>query len=345
MTAAALTFREVLEVWLVVGVVLSFAGGGARQHAPALIAAIGASCLLGAAIGAVAGVYGASLDTKAKDIFQVSVMGFGALLLVWAVLTKPPYDRLERRLADLPEGSRVSVARVVFRTLLPITILTSTLLYGCAVGAWGAADLLGGDLGTAMGVVVGLLGVAAILSFARLEPRRWRLLVAVMVFVFFGYLAAYDAGALPHAGLIPSPRISPDRSVSSIMVVLGVVSIVLIVSFAVRRGQFRPRPFLDLINPLFIGVAAYFVTNGFGQLDLWHVIKFPEEASAGVLVVAMVLLGVAFLRSNAVLPPLESVHPLAAVEQLTRLQRLRLRWALARGRGPTPRPGEERAGG
>lgn len=346
MAAAALIFREALEVWLGVTIVLSIAGGTAREYTRPLLLAIGAAFLLGGAIGAGAGVFGAGLGVKAKAIFQASLMGLGALLMVRAVLTDPPYVRLERRLAELPAGSRVSVVRVVLSMLVSITVLTSVLLYDCIAGAWGAADLLGGVLGTAMGVFVGLLGAVAMLLVERLEPRAWRALVGVMAFVFLGYLVAFDLDAFPKAGLIPSPHVGPDRGVSAIATVLGISSVVLLARFALRRGQIRPGPFLALINPLFIGFAAYFAMNALQQLALWRVITFPEEGSWGVLVVATVLLGVAFLRGHAHLPPLETAYPLATgMEKLTRLQRVRLRWAVVRERRHASLPGEERAGG
>jgi hypothetical protein len=323
-------------------VVLSFVGGTSQQHVRPLLVAIGAAFLLGAAIGVGAGLFGASLGVKPKAIFQASVMGLGALLMVWAVLTKPPYVRLERRLAARSRGGRVSIAPVVFGTLFPVTILTAVLLYGCAVGAWGAADLFGGVLGSAMGVVVGILGAAALIE--RLEPRTWRALIGVMLFVFFGYLVAFEAGAFPHAGLIPSPHVGPDRGVSPIATVLGITSVVLLARLALRRGELQPRPFLALINPLFIGFAAYFVLNAIQQLALWHVITFPEEASWGVLVVATILLGVGFLRSRTASPDSEWVHPLVShIEGLAGVQWVRRRWAQAPGRGPAPRRGEESA--
>ncbi|MGN6167365.1 MAG: FTR1 family protein [Solirubrobacteraceae bacterium] len=345
MVAAALTFREALEVWLVVAVLLSFVGGSAREHVRPLIIALGAAFLLGSAIGAAAGVFGASLDTKAKAIFQASMMGLGALLMTWAVLTKPPYVRLERRLATRADGDPLSVASDLFRALIPITILTSVLLYGCAAGAWGAADLFGGVLGSAMGVVVGLLGAAALVSFERLEPRTWRVLIYAMLFVFFAYLVVFEAGALPQAGLIPSrPHVGPDRGVSPIATVFGIVSVVLIVRLALRRGELQPRLFLALVNPLFIGLAAYFVVNAIQTLALWDVITFPEEASWGVLVVATILLGVGFLRDRTHVRDSEWVHPLVSrIEGLASVQRVRRRWPVVRGRRPTPLSGDESA--
>jgi hypothetical protein len=190
------------------GIVLSFVSGRVRQYVRPLLVGIGANFPLGAAIGAGAGVFGASLDMDEKAIYQPSMMGLGALLMVRAMLTKPPYVRLERRLAARPGGSRGSVAPVVFSTL-----------------------------------VVGLLGAAAIALSGRLEARRWRQLVGLMVFVFFGYLVALEAGALPQAWLVRSPHAGPDRGVSAIATLVGgITSIVLIARFAIRRGHYQPRP-------------------------------------------------------------------------------------------------------
>jgi hypothetical protein len=346
MAAAALTFREALEVWLVVTAVLSFAGGGARQHRRSLLVAIVGAFLLGAAIGSGAGVFGASLGTKPKAIFQASMMGAGALLMVLAVLAKPPYVRLERRLRELPPASRVRVAPLVLSGLLPIAILTSVLLYDSAVGTWGAADLLGGILGTSMGVFVGLLGAAAILFFDRMPRRAWRALVGLMLFVFLGYVVAYDLDAFPSAGLIETPHVSPDRGVSSIATVLGIASVVLLVRLALGRGEFKPRPFLALINPLFIGVSAYWVNTALQQLVQWHVIAFPEGANWGILAAATVLLGVGFLRSRNVLPDSEWEHPLVSrVARFPSVKRAERRWALVRGRESPVFRGDDSPGG
>jgi hypothetical protein len=147
MVAAAVTFRESLEVWLVVGVVLSFVGLHARQHVRPLLVAIVANFLLGAAIGAGASLFDASLETTARAISQGSMIGVGALLMVSAVFTRPACARLARRLVARPGGSRVSVAPVVYSTLFPVTILAAVLRYGCALGS---ADLFERVIGTAM---------------------------------------------------------------------------------------------------------------------------------------------------------------------------------------------------
>jgi hypothetical protein len=194
-----------------------------------------------------------------------------------------------------------------------------------------------------MGVVVGLLGAAALVSFERPEPRTWRALIYAMLFVFFAYLVVFEAGALPHAGLIPSrPHVGPDRGVSLIATVLGITSVVLIVRLALRRGELKPRPFLALVNPLFIGIAAYFAVNAIETLALWDVITFPEEVSWGVLVVATILLGVGFLRSRTALPDSEWVHPLVSqIEGLASARRARRQRPLVGERRPAPLPGDE----
>lgn len=243
MAAAALTFREALEVWLVITAVRSFVGGSAREHLRPVLVAIGAAFLLGATLRVGAGVFGASFGVKAKPVLPRAMMVLGALLTGWAMLIKPPYGRLERRPAVRPDGGCVSVAPVVFR-LISITIFMSVLLYGCEVGTWWGAALFGGVRGTTTGVVVGLLGTAAIVLFERLAPRTRRAPIGMLV--FFRYLVAVDARALPQGALISSPHLGPDRSVSPIATVLGIASAGLIARLALRRVELQPRPSLVL---------------------------------------------------------------------------------------------------
>lgn len=81
MAAAALTFREALEISLVVTVVLLCLGGSAREHVRPVLAAIGAAFLLGATLGAGAGRFSVSLGVKANAVFQASMMVLGVMLM------------------------------------------------------------------------------------------------------------------------------------------------------------------------------------------------------------------------------------------------------------------------
>jgi hypothetical protein len=133
----------------------------------------------------------------------------------------------------------MAAAALTFRESLEVSLVVIVGYSFAGAGVFGTS--LGVNAKAILRASMVGLGAAAIVLIERLERRTWGALIGVMLFVFFGYLVAFEAGALPQNGLIPSPPAGPDRGVNPIATVLGITTIVLIARFAIRRGQFQPR--------------------------------------------------------------------------------------------------------
>lgn len=204
-----IVFREVLEAALVVGIVLAASQGVPRRGVwvgGGVAAGILGAVLVAAFADAIAG----AAEGMGQEMFNASILFLAVLMLGWHNVWMGRHGRemaaeMNAVGSAVREGARplYALALVVAVAVLREGAETVLFLYGIAASGGTAAGpmLIGGALGLAAGIAVGLALYFGLLSL----PTRY-LFAATSVLVLFlaAGMASQGAAFLVQAGVLPS---------------------------------------------------------------------------------------------------------------------------------------------
>lgn len=218
-----ITFREVLEAALIVGIILSFlVRTGQTQYNPVvyigIIAGVVASIIAALLFTSLAGGF----SGRAEEIFEGFAMLAGALLLttmiLWMMKQKHIAKELEQRVStELHEAHKFGLFSLVFIAILREGAETVIFLQ--------AASLVSTNntlIGALAGIVAAvLLGYAIFVGSMKINIKRFFTLTSFVLVLFAAGLVAHGVHELQEATLIPTviehvweinPPVNPDGS-------------------------------------------------------------------------------------------------------------------------------------
>ncbi len=218
-----ITFREVLEAALVVGIVLGYlARTGQRRYSRfvylGVAAGIGASVLAAWLFTSLAGGF----EGRAEQIFEGVTMLLGAVLLttmiLWMMQQRHVASELERRVAaEVAEAHPFGLFFLVFVAVLREGVETVIFL-----GAAGLGSTENNLLGALAGLVAAvLLGYAIFAGSARVNLKTFFNVTSVLLILFAAGLVTHGVHELQEAGIVPTviehvwdlnPPLNPDGS-------------------------------------------------------------------------------------------------------------------------------------
>lgn len=223
LTSFIITFREALEVALVVGIVLSYLIKVKQTRYNNIV-------YLGVVGGVVASVIGAIIFNvlaggftgRAEQIFEGVTMLIGAALLttmiLWMLKQKHVVKDIETRVArEVTEAHKFGLFSIAFVSVLREGIETVIFL--------GAASFVSngdGLFGALLGIVVAvLLGYLIFIGSKRINIGVFFNITSVVLVLFSAGLVAHGVHEFEEAGLIPvvvehvwdiNPAVNPDGS-------------------------------------------------------------------------------------------------------------------------------------
>ncbi|MBI5002901.1 FTR1 family protein [Candidatus Woesearchaeota archaeon] len=218
-----ITFRETLEVALIVGIILSYLTKTKETKYNPVV-------YVGLVAGLVASVIGAILfntlaggfEGAAEQIFEGITMLLGAVMLttmiLWMMKQGKIAEKLEAQVAvHLSKAQRFDLFLLVFLAVLREGIETVIFLNAAAI-ATGGNSLLGATLGIGAAVILGyLIFVAAV----RVPLKKYFTATSVLLLLFAAGLVAHGVHEFEEAGVLPpmiehiwdiNPALNPDGS-------------------------------------------------------------------------------------------------------------------------------------
>ena len=200
-----ITFRETLEVALIVGIILSYLTKTKETRYNPVV-------YVGLVAGLVASVIGAILfntlaggfEGAAEQIFEGITMLLGAIMLttmiLWMMKQGKIAEKLEAQVAvHLSTAQRFDLFLLVFLAVLREGIETVIFLNAAAI-ATGGNSLLGATLGIGAAVVLGyLIFVAAV----RVPLKKYFTVTSVLLLLFAAGLVAHGVHEFEEAGVLP----------------------------------------------------------------------------------------------------------------------------------------------
>jgi len=201
-----ITFREVLEAALVVGIILSYLFRVKQTKYNTIVYA-------GIFSGIVASIIGAILFTKlaggftgrAEEIFEGITMLIGAVLLttmiLWMMKQKHIARELENRVAtELTEAHKFGLFSLVFVAILREGIETVIFLRAATLVSTGNTMI--GSLAGVLAAI--LLGYAIFLGSMRINLKRFFNITSILLILFAAGLVAHGVHELQEAKVIPT---------------------------------------------------------------------------------------------------------------------------------------------
>src|SRR3989338_1763460 len=218
-----ITFRETLEVALIVGIILSYLTKTKETKYNPVV-------YVGLVAGLVASVIGAILfntlaggfEGAAEQIFEGITMLLGAIMLttmiLWMMKQGKIAEKLEAQVAvHLSTAQRFDLFLLVFLAVLREGIETVIFLNAAAI-ATGENTLIGSILGIAAAVILGyLIFVAAV----HVPLKKYFTVTSVLLLLFAAGLVAHGVHEFEEAGVLPiivehvwdiNPALNPDGS-------------------------------------------------------------------------------------------------------------------------------------
>ena len=205
MGAFVITLREAFEASLVLGLVFAFLNktGQRERHGAAVwqgtVAAIVLSIVVGGALFAIFG----ELDGSGEAIFEGTAMLFACVVLTWMLFWMRAQARtigghLRSQVGQaVATGGGVALASVAFVAVAREGIETALFLF-VSVGDSGVAQtVIGGGLGLAAAVV---LGVLLYRGSIKLDLKRFFLVTGLLVIAFAAYLLVAGLHEFAEAG-------------------------------------------------------------------------------------------------------------------------------------------------
>lgn len=218
-----ITFREVLEAALIVGIILSFlVRTGQTQYNPVvyigIIAGVVASIIAALLFTSLAGGF----SGRAEEIFEGFAMLAGALLLttmiLWMMKQKHIAKELEQRVStELHEAHKFGLFSLVFIAILREG--AETVIFLRAASLVSTNNTLIGALAGIVAAV--LLGYAIFVGSMKINIKRFFTLTSFVLVLFAAGLVAHGVHELQEATLIPTviehvweinPPVNPDGS-------------------------------------------------------------------------------------------------------------------------------------
>ncbi|MEJ2480732.1 MAG: FTR1 family protein [Acidihalobacter sp.] len=206
--SAVIVFREVLEAALIVSIVLGATRGVAargRWVLGGIAAGIGGAIVVAAFAGAISN----AVEGRGQELLNASVLLAAVLMLAWHNIWMSSHGRqlageMRKVGHDVSVGVKPlsALALVTFFAVLREGSETALFLYSLsASGAGSTSLLLGGVLGMAGGVVLGLVVYRGMLA---IPLRHFFSVTGWLVLLLAAGLAANAAGFLNQAGLVPA---------------------------------------------------------------------------------------------------------------------------------------------
>jgi len=218
-----ITFRETLEVALIVGIILSYLVR-AKQTKYNNIVYIGvASGIVASVIGALLFNYLAGGFTgRAEEIFEGITMLVGALLLttmiLWMMKQKHIAKELEHKVATkISETYKLGLFLLVFVAVLREGIETVIFL-----GATSFVSTNNNLIGALIGVIAAIiLGYAIFVGSMKINVKKFFNITSIILILFAAGLVAHGVHEFQEAGVIPTviehvwdinPEVNPNGS-------------------------------------------------------------------------------------------------------------------------------------
>lgn len=206
--SAVIVFREVLEAALIISIVMGATRGVAargRWVLGGIAAGIGGAIVAAAFAGAISN----AVEGRGQELLNAGVLLAAVLMLAWHNIWMSSHGRqlageMRKVGHDVSVGVRPlsALAMVTFFAVLREGSETALFLYGLsASGAGGVSLLLGGMLGLAGGVVLGMVVYRGMLA---IPLRHFFSVTGWLVLLLAAGLAANAAGFLNQAGLLPA---------------------------------------------------------------------------------------------------------------------------------------------
>ncbi len=200
-----ITFRETLEVALIVGIILGYLVRIKQTKYNNIV-------YLGVISGIVASIIGALLFTalaggftgRAEKIFEGMTMLIGALLLttmiLWMMKQKHIARELEHRVdAELTEAHKFGLFLLVFVAVLREGIETVIFL-----GAASFVSVNNNIIGALAGIIAAiLLGYAIFVGSMKINIKKFFNITSILLILFAAGLVAYGVHELQEATIIP----------------------------------------------------------------------------------------------------------------------------------------------
>jgi high-affinity iron transporter len=218
-----ITFREVLEAALVVGIILSYLVRVKQTKYNTIVYA-------GIFSGIVASIIGAVLFTKlaggftgrAEEIFEGITMLIGAALLttmiLWMMKQKHIARELENKVAtELTEAHKFGLFSLVFIAILREGIETVIFLRAATLVSTGNTMI--GALAGLLAAI--LLGYAIFLGSMKINLKRFFNITSILLILFAAGLVTHGVHELQEAKVVPiviehiwdvNPSVNPDNS-------------------------------------------------------------------------------------------------------------------------------------
>jgi high-affinity iron transporter len=258
---ALIVFREVLEAALIVGIV-SAATRGIPGRARWIAAGLGAGLAGSIAVAGGAGLISQLAEGMGQELFNASILLLAVLMLGWHNIWMTSHGRElaanARRIgSDVRSGAK---AMSVVLIVIGVAVLregseTVHFLYGIAAsGETGRGSMmLGGVLGVAAGVAVGVLLFRGLLRI----PLKWFFSVtSALVLLIAAGMAAQAARFLIQASVLPSLA-SPLWDTSSIVSNSSVAGKALtgLVGYDAQPAGMQIAAFVVVLTAIAVGMA------------------------------------------------------------------------------------------
>ena len=193
--ALLITFREGLEVSILIVILLAYLNKTGRTHLLARVwQGAGAALATSLVAGALLFGLGTGLSGKAEEVFEGSAMLLAVIVLTWMVIWMKSQARslrgnLEAKVElAVTGGSAFAIASLAFLVVVREGLETALFLFSAANTASPAATIAGG-----------LLGLAAALAIGRLVYQGSRRIHLPLLFNVTGvFLILFAAGLLAH---------------------------------------------------------------------------------------------------------------------------------------------------
>lgn len=223
LATAVIVFREVLEAALIIGI-LAAATRGVARRGRWLLGGIAVGLLGSALVAAGTEAIAQWADGLGQELFNACVLGAAVLMLAWHNIWMSSHGReLAQHARGVGEAVRAGEQTLtVVLAVVGLAVLREgseivLFLYGMAASGGAGSMLLGGALGLAGGVVVGVGLYGGLLRI----PLRWFFAATSgLVLLLAAGMAAQAAGYLIQAGWLPglaeplwdTSGVLPDRS-------------------------------------------------------------------------------------------------------------------------------------
>lgn len=201
-----ITFREILEAALIVGIILSYLVRTKQTKYSNVV-------YIGVIFGIIASIIGALLFTsiaggftgRAEEIFEGITMLVGALLLttmiLWMMKQKHIARELEYKVSrELSEAHKFGLFSLVFISVLREGIETVIFL--------GAASFVSTDnnmIGALAGIIVAIfLGYAIFVGSMKINIKKFFNITSILLIIFAAGLVAHGVYELQEATIIPT---------------------------------------------------------------------------------------------------------------------------------------------